>query len=53
MRKWNATRHVKLHCIAFLAGDGAKFNIVEDKGMSRDFMKRLATENGGTYRVFE
>jgi hypothetical protein len=53
VRKWNATRHVSLHCIAFLAGDGAKFNIVEDKGMSRDFMKRLATENGGTYRVFE
>jgi hypothetical protein len=52
--KWNAVRCVKIHTIAFLAGDGKKLGIIEgDKGMPKAFMQKLADENGGHYRIVE
>jgi hypothetical protein len=53
VKRWNFTRNVKIHTIAFVAGDGRPRMIVEDKGQAKEFMKRLAAENGGQYRLVE
>ncbi len=53
VRKWNLARAVKIHTIAFVAGDGKPLGIVEDKSMAKGFMKGLAAENGGKYRLVE
>ena len=52
--RWNAGRNVRVHTIAFLAGDGKPFGIVEgDKSMPKEFMRKLAEENNGRYRLVE
>jgi hypothetical protein len=52
--KWNATRNVRIHTIAFLAGDGKPLGIIEgDKSVPKAFMETLAEENGGVYRLVE
>jgi hypothetical protein len=53
VRKWNATRKVRIHTIAYVVGDGTKFSVLENKGMSKNFMKQLAEESGGTFKCFE
>lgn len=54
VRGWNVVRGVRVHTIAFVAGDGTHLGIVEgDKSLPKDFMKRLAQENDGRYRIVE
>jgi hypothetical protein len=53
VKKWNATRKVRIHCICYLVGDGAPFHVIENKSMSKSFMKRLAADTGGTFKCFE
>lgn len=54
VRKWNATRNLKVHTIAFIAGNGKPLGIDEgDKSLPREFMRRLAQENGGRYKLVE
>ncbi len=53
VRGWNASRRVRIHTIAFLAGDGKPLGIQENKGMSRRFLKRLASQNDGSFKAFE
>ncbi len=53
LRKWNAGRGVQLHTIGFLAGDGAPYGVVQDKGMARRFLEALAKAGGGEARIFE
>lgn len=53
VKKWNATRKVRIHCICYLVGEGTKFKVIENKSMSKTFMKTLAEETGGTFKVFE
>lgn len=51
VRGWNAGRSVRVNTIAFLAGDGAAFNVVEAKDMSSSFLRALADQNGGTFTM--
>jgi hypothetical protein len=52
--KWNSVRKIRLHTIAFLAGDGKPLKIEEgDKSMPKAFMSDLASQNGGIYRLVE
>jgi hypothetical protein len=51
--RWNLTRGVRIHTIAFLSGDGKGLGIVENKSMSRTFMRDLAQAHGGRFRVIE
>lgn len=52
--KWNGTRKIRIHTIAFLAGDGKPLKIEEgDKSMPKAFMSSLAEQNGGHYRIVE
>jgi hypothetical protein len=53
VKRWNDTRKVKIHCICYLVGDATKFHVIENKSMSKTFMKRLADESGGTFKCFE
>jgi Mg-chelatase subunit ChlD len=53
VRAWNVSRRVRIHTIAFLAGDGAQLGIQENKGMSRRFLKKLASQNDGNFKAFE
>jgi hypothetical protein len=54
VKKWNATRSVKIHTIAFLAGDGKPLGIEEgNKSVPKAFMQQLAEESGGNYRLVE
>jgi len=53
VRRWNLTRNLRIHTIAFIAGDGRLRQIVEDKSQAKEFMKRLASENGGRFRIVE
>lgn len=53
VRRWNLTRSLRIHTIAFVAGDGKPLQIVEDKATAKRFMQRLAQENGGRYKVVE
>jgi hypothetical protein len=54
VRRWNATRNIRVHTIAFVAGDGKALGIVEgDKSMPKEFMRRLAQENGGRFKLVE
>ena len=54
VKKWNNVRNVRIHTIAFVAGNGKPLGIEEgDKSMPTEFMKRLAQENGGRYRLVE
>ena len=42
-----------IHTIAYVVGDGKKFSVLENKDMSKNFMKQLAEESGGTFKCFE
>ncbi len=54
VRRWNATRAVKVHTIAFLAGDGTPLGIREGtKSVPKAFMQELAEATGGSYRLVE
>lgn len=54
VRKWNAARNLRIHTIAFIAGNGKPLGIVEgDKALPKEFMRRLAQENGGHYKLVE
>ncbi len=53
VRKWNDGRRVRINTICYVVGDGKKFAVVEDKGMSKRFMQKLAEDNGGFCKVFE
>lgn len=54
VKKWNAIRNVRIHAIAFLAGEGKPLGIIEgDKSLPKEFMRRLAQENGGRYKLVE
>ena len=53
VRKWNVTRKVRLHTIAYLVGDASTRTYHEDKRVARDFMRRLAAESGGRFRRFD
>lgn len=54
VQKWNVTRNVRVHTIAFLAGDGTPLRINEgNKSMPKAFMSQLAAENGGHYKLVE
>ncbi len=51
--RWNLTRGVRIHTIAFLSGDGKAQGVVEDKAMARAFMRELAQRHAGRLRVIE
>lgn len=51
VRGWNAGRNVRVNTIAFLAGDGAAFNVIESKDMSSSFLRALAEQSGGTFTL--
>jgi hypothetical protein len=51
VRAWNTGRNVRVNTIAFLAGDGAAFNVLEAKDMSANFLRALAEQNGGTFTM--
>lgn len=51
VRRWNGGRNVRVNTIAFLAGDGAAFNVLEAKDMSENFLRALAEQNGGTFTM--
>ena len=53
VRRTNGTRNVVIHTIALLGGDGKKYHLIESKPQARDFLEKLAGQNGGTYKVFE
>lgn len=53
VRGWNAGRNVRVCAIAFLAGDAAAFNVVENKDMQVRWLRALAEQNGGTFTLFE
>ena len=53
VRAWNAGRNVRVHTVAFLAGDAEAFQVVENKGMATRFLEALASENQGTFSLFE
>jgi len=54
VKKWNGVRNVRIHTIAFVAGNGKPIGIEEgDKSLPKEFMKRLAQENGGRYKLVE
>jgi hypothetical protein len=54
VKKWNATRNIRIHTIAFIAGNGKPLGIEEgDKSLPKEFMRRLAQENGGRYKLVE
>jgi hypothetical protein len=53
VRAWNASRGVRIHTIAFVAGDGAGLGVVENKSMSKRFLEQLAKDNDGSFRSFE
>lgn len=53
VRGWNAGRNVRVCTIAFMAGDGAAFNVVENKGMASTFLRALAEQNHGTFTLFD
>lgn len=53
VRKWNDGRRVRINTICYVVGDGAKFKVVENKDMSKNFMKALAADNGGFCKIFE
>jgi hypothetical protein len=50
IKRMNASRNVRIHTIAYVVGDGTKFNVTENKDMSKNFMKALAEEAGGTFK---
>jgi hypothetical protein len=52
VRKWNTSRGLRVHTIGFLAGDSGPL-IVENKDMSKRFLKSLAKQNDGSFRAFE
>jgi hypothetical protein len=53
VRAWNAGRGIRLHTVAFLAGDAEAFQVIENKGMATRFLRALADENQGTFSLFE
>jgi von Willebrand factor type A domain/HEAT repeats len=53
VRQWNAGRGVRLHTVAFLAGDPELFGVAENKGMSERFLRALAEAHDGTFTMFE
>lgn len=53
IRKWNTTRKIRINCICYVVGDGTKYSVSEDKGMSKRFMQALADENGGFCKIFD
>ena len=53
VRAWNLGREIQIHTIAFLAGDGASFNVVEQPDMARRFLEALAEQTGGTFTLFD
>jgi hypothetical protein len=54
VKKWNTVRNVRIHTIAFVAGDGKPLGVIEgDKSLPKEFMRSLAQENGGRYRRVE
>jgi hypothetical protein len=52
-RQWDAGRGVRLHTVAFLAGDAEAFGVVENKGMSERFLRALAEAHGGSFQLFD
>lgn len=53
VHQMNGTRNVAIHTFALLGGDGKKYNLIESKSLARDFLKKLASQNGGTCKAFE
>ena len=53
MRKWTRSRSVKVHAIAFLAGDGAALGVIENKEAAKAFMKALGESHRGSYRLVD
>jgi hypothetical protein len=53
VRGWNAGRNVRVCTIAFLAGDGAAFQVIENKSMATTFLRALAQQNDGTFTLFD
>jgi hypothetical protein len=50
--KWNQVRRVRVHAIALLMGEPpAAFAGLEDAERAADFMRRLAEENDGSFKV--
>ena len=53
VRTWNSGRSIRVCTIGFLAGDGTALGVAENKGGAKRFLKKLAKQNGGTFRAFE
>ena len=53
VKKMNGTRSVEINTIALLGGDGKLYKLTESKPLARDFLQKLAEQNGGTYQAFE
>lgn len=54
VKRWNVTRNIRIHTIAFVAGDGKPLGVEEgDKKLPKEFMRRLAQENGGRFKIVE
>lgn len=53
VKRWNTGRGVRVCAVAFLAGDPTPFKVVENRGMSERFLRELAGQNGGTFRLFD
>jgi hypothetical protein len=53
VRRWNRVRRIRIHAIAFLAGEGGKIHVAENKEASKIFLRALAKENGGRYKSVE
>jgi hypothetical protein len=51
VRKWNRSKQITIHTIAFVAGELKGEN--EDKARAKSFMTELAAENGGTAKIIE
>jgi Mg-chelatase subunit ChlD len=49
IRRLNRARHITIHTTAFLAGEDPS----QDKREAKAFMKELAAENGGVYKLIE
>jgi hypothetical protein len=51
VRRWNRARGIVVHTIALLAGENP--GDVQDKPGATEFMRALAEENGGTFKLVE
>ncbi|GIW70911.1 MAG: hypothetical protein KatS3mg102_0453 [Planctomycetota bacterium] len=53
VERWNLVRGVRIHTIAFVAGDGRPLGITEDPAMAKTFMRELARIGAGRYRLVD